>query len=393
MGLRFSLIVCVVLLFASANSMQAGQPMIELRVGKNIMQGKSVAHDASTCWLMDRTGQLSQVTLNDVDSYRALKQPYRAYSATELRTQLYREFGRDFEVKSTGHYLVVAASGNADRYAELFEDLYRSFHTYFSTRGFKVKKPEFPMVAIVFPDRASFYAYCRKDGFTASKTLMGYYQPNSNRVALFDQAGSVPAKRSNGSGSRNYRLETSTVKTETDLQTRLRNFDRGAIDADLEGTIIHEATHQVAFNTGLHARIGENPRWVVEGLAMAFESPGNRSNSSRGSAMSRANKERFVWFQNYLQKRRKSGYLKLFVSSDDVFGKNTLDAYSEAWALTFFLLETRSSQYAKYLKKISERPAMKPYLPEQRADDFIEAFSSDWKMLEADYLRFITRLK
>ena len=393
MGLRFSFAAFFAVLVATVNSIQAGQPMIELRIGKSIFQGKSAAHDSKTCWLMDQTGRLSQVNLNDVDSYRALKKSFRGYSATELRTHLYREFGRDYEVKSTGHYLVVAASGNTDRYAELFEDVYRSFHTYFSTRGFKVKKPEFPMVAIVFPDRQSFLAYCRKDGFTASKTLMGYYQPNSNRVALFDQSNSIPAKRSNGSATRNYRLETNPIKSESDLQTRLERFERGAIDANLEGTIIHEATHQAAFNTGLHTRIGENPRWVVEGLAMAFESPGNRSNSVRGSAMSRANKERYVWFQNYLQKRRKPGYLKTFVSSDDAFGRNTLDAYSEAWALTFFLLETRSSRYAKYLKKISERPALQPYLPEQRASDFNEVFGSDWKMLEADYLRFITRLK
>src|SRR5262245_20690259 len=37
-------------------------------------------------------------------------------------------------------------------------------------------------------------------------------------------------------------------------------------EAGLKDTMIHEATHQVAFNTGLHSRLGCNPKWVVEGL-------------------------------------------------------------------------------------------------------------------------------
>ena len=39
-------------------------------------------------------------------------------------------------------------------------------------------------------------------------------------------------------------------------------------------TIIHEATHQTAYNVGVHARFADQPRWLVEGLAMMFEAEG-----------------------------------------------------------------------------------------------------------------------
>src|SRR4029078_11637531 len=38
-------------------------------------------------------------------------------------------------------------------------------------------------------------------------------------------------------------------------------------------TIIHEATHQLAYNSGLEARFADNPFWVSEGIALYFETP------------------------------------------------------------------------------------------------------------------------
>jgi len=35
-------------------------------------------------------------------------------------------------------------------------------------------------------------------------------------------------------------------------------------------TIVHEATHQIAFNCGLHTRLSDCPVWFSEGIAMYF---------------------------------------------------------------------------------------------------------------------------
>ena len=47
--------------------------------------------------------------------------------------------------------------------------------------------------------------------------------------------------------------------------------------AGLVATVVHEATHQMAFNCGLHARLAPVPVWVSEGIATYFETPDLRS--------------------------------------------------------------------------------------------------------------------
>src|SRR4029079_18377404 len=48
----------------------------------------------------------------------------------------------------------------------------------------------------------------------------------------------------------------------------------------LVATIVHEATHQIAFNSGLQTRYADLPLWLLEGMAVYFEAPD--LDSSRG---------------------------------------------------------------------------------------------------------------
>ena len=168
-----------------------------------------------------------------------------------------------------------------------------------------------------------------------------------------------------------------------------------SIQAGLKATLIHEATHQVAFNFGLHHRIGDNPRWVVEGLATLFEAPGIRnSNGTKGkvSKRSRLNLERYLRFQNYAQSRRIRGSLRSFVESDRAFS-SVLDAYAEAWALTFFLAETRPRAYESFLKKIAARDPFEDYDKSDRINDFEDAFGDGMDVLETNFLRYIAKFQ
>lgn len=348
---------------------------LELSVKNERLRGKLVAMDDSKAWLMTREGRLHELEVKDIKGLQKISPRFQPMSSVEVRGGLRREFGKGFEVASSEHYLVCAPHEKAKEYAALFESIYRSFHGYFSVRGFRMAEPEFPLVAIVFPDQKSFDEYCQKDGFRAFPGLMGYYLRTSNRVALFDSGSAQTA-------SLHEDHPGSTV------------FVNATIEGSLADTIVHEATHQVAFNTGLHSRVGVNPKWVVEGLATVFESPGIReSSSSRGKAFDRINKERYLWFGNYAKTRRKPKSLGTFLSSDKPFETTPLDAYAEAWALSFFLIETRPSNYARYLKAIASRDPLKEYPEEERLDDFKKAFGKDLSLLEADFLRFISRLE
>lgn len=328
--------------------------MLELKIDDEAHVGRVLAKDQRNCWLMERDGRVQEIELDAVTDFRRVSPHFRRFGTTELRDELRREFGTDYEIAATTHYLCCAAPGKAKAYAELFEEVYRNFQRYFSTRGFRIPRPEFPLVAIVFPDRAAFVQYCRHDDVPPAPSLMGYYLRTSNRVALYELPGS---------------------------QDRVRD------------TIIHEATHQVAFNTGLHVRIGQNPKWIVEGLATVFEAPGVRNSSNHDPLHTRINRERYVWFGNFNESRRQQKSLADFVSDDSLFHSSVLDAYSQAWALSFFLVETRPGKYARYLKTVATRDPMEPYEPEQRLADFRKAFGDDLDWLETEFLRFVAKLE
>jgi hypothetical protein len=227
-------------------------------------------------------------------------------------------------------------------------------------------------VAIVFPDFKSFAEYSRKVGVRAFPGLKGYYLPTTNRVALYDD------------GSEDVAINFNLFP-----QHPLDWYAK--IQGNLKDTLIHEATHQVAFNVGMHSRIGESPVWVVEGLATIFESSGIRDRS-RGESKSKINPYRFISFKDYVKKRRKKKSLADFIKRDTLFERSILDGYAQAWALSFYLIETRPAKYMQFLKTIAKRDPLKPYTSQERLADFTNIFGDDLDMFETALLRYIDRL-
>ena len=111
-----------------------------------------------------------------------------------------------------------------------------------------------------------------------------------------------------------------------------------------------------------------------------------RDSSQGRDVKYRINRERIVWFQNYV-KRRPENSLGEFIENDDLFKKATLDAYSQAWALSFFLIETRPRKYATYLKRLAAGSG------DDRTKLFAEVFGANTRMLDAEMLRFFQRLR
>jgi len=368
-----SCVIAVVLVCGSTIDGFAVDPLLEIETADRQILGKNVAHTNESSWILERDGRLSEVAFEEVTGFKVRSTAYRPFSATEVRSQLRREFGNEFEIKGTSRYLVVAAEDAAAQYGEIFEQVYREIRHHFAVRGFELDTPDYPMVAIVFPDQDQFAEYAAQDGIRSVNGLLGYYERSTNRVALYDP-------------------ETSVAATNQDSSTLSSVIAKAGVSADLQETIVHEATHQVAFNVGLHSRIGETPKWVVEGLATVFEHPDMRGAARSGTARKRVNRERYVWFGNYSQNRRDKGSMKDFISSDLLFTTNVLDAYSESWALTFFLVETRGSQYAKYLQHVAQRDPTTSYTAAERVRDFERFFATSIEDLDVDFLRFFEGL-
>lgn len=397
MSFSRSLLLAALVVAPSAALNAAPPALIEVQLAKDSLQGKVVAYSDKQFWLIGQDGRLRSMPTERVQKYRQISPQFSSWSPTMLRDQLRREFGKPFDIVATRHYVVCAAGEQKARnYAETFEELFRTFQMYFSIRGFKINEPEFPLVAIVFTDFEAFSRYAKAENVTVSKELKGYYLSTSNRIALYEPPAGQTTQYTPDSPAGKppvvpFDADHEAVPFCPTLSADGRAW--GSIEGSLKDTMIHEATHQVAFNMGLHSRIGENPKWIVEGLATVFEAPGIRNTSTSLGAKMRINRERFVWFGSYVQSRRKPRSLENFLLNDDLFKTSALDAYSEAWAFSFFLFETRPRLYAEYLKTIAARDPLRGYSADERLADFKQTISKEIPLLEAEFLRFIAGIK
>lgn len=363
---RFSrqIVICgAVFCFGTLSSTEAAEHqgfMLQLELNGQEIEGTPLSWSKSQVYLLARDGRLWDFRPQEAKKFHRTNNTFESYSAAHIRSQLTRELGRGFEITGTGHYLVAHPRGQGKLWSQRFEDLYRSFVHFFGVRGFRLDQPEFPLVAIVWPTQSDFYRYARSEGSELPPNVLGYYSPISNRITLYDT----------GAGS--------------------SNPEAWKLNAE---TIIHEATHQTAFNTGIHRRFGNTPKWVVEGLGTLFEAPGVWNSSMYKKRTDRINNGRLVGFKNYVNTNRKVGSLAEFISSDRLFFTNVSAAYAEAWALTYYLIESRPRKFAEYLRLTTQREPFEDYTSQQRLSDFTAVFGTDLRLLEAQFVREIEGLR
>lgn len=310
--------------------------------------------------LLLRDGQMVEFSPNEVRDFKRESSSFRPFSAGELRAELLRAFSPQLEVTGTGHYLVAHPRGQGAKWAERFEELFRSMVTYFKVRRFKTREPDFPLAAIVWGQREDFLRYAAAEGVNLPPGVIGYYSAMTNRITLYDLAAG-----------------------NNDSESWQQNA----------ATVVHEATHQTAFNTGVHRRFATTPTWVVEGLGTLFESRGVWDSRKYPRFEDRINREQLVNFRAYLKAGRSSPGFMQIVADDRLFRTNPLAAYAEAWAFTFYLVEREPRKYGAYLAKTADLDAFGDYSSQQRLADFHSIFGTNPRMMEADYLRFMEGLK
>jgi hypothetical protein len=333
--------------------------MIELTLRKQRVEGVPLVWNRQAVCLLGRDGRLWQFAPAEVSDYRKTSIGFRTYPPSEFRSVLLRELGNGYEVSGTNHYLVAHPRDQRDKWASRFEDLYRWFAQYFAVRGFEPVRPPFPLVAVVCRDRAEFDRYATAHGDAAPNGVVGFYDPRSNRITLYDMGAKADST----------------------------NWQKNA------AVLIHEATHQMAFNTGVHSRYCPPPKWLAEGLATLFEAPGVHDPHTNTRPGDRVNRDRLRAFRQEVLPRHRPELLAAMVATDDLFAANPAAAYAEAWAFSFFLSETEPRKYAAYLKRTAGRPSFQKYTSAERTADFAAIFGSDWRMLEARFLRFIAGVK
>ena len=334
--------------------------------------------------LEGRDGRLWNVTPKQLQKREATEDPFQPLSAEQLGEQLAREvaeFGIKIptQVVVTKHFVICSTASRV--YAEwcgsLFERLHDAFQAYWKDAGLELREPEFPLPAIVLKDRTEFAEFATKHDRPDAAQAPGYFSEPTNRIILFDLAAgpnSTPAKTA---GDIRRKLEASPFNV---------------------ATMIHEATHQLAFNSGMHTRYADNPRWLTEGMAMFFEVPDLDSRSG-WKTIGRVNAPRLKDFRETLRTPREtlrtpreSLPLTELIRSDASFlnADQSRAAYAESWALTFFLLKTRRNDAVNYLKSIQRKPRLISDAPDDRLREFQSTFG-ELDTLERDWKKWMTR--
>ena len=305
--------------------------------------------------------------------------PFKPLSVEEIAQRLLQVLPQGFEVHRTSHYLILHNTSReyASWCGSLFERLYLAFTNFWTRRGFDLHEPEIPLTGILWSDQRSYEQFAREELGEAASTIIGYYSLRTNRMNLFDLTGMAGQGRASR-GSTSAQINRVLAQPEAERMV---------------ATIIHEATHQIAFNCGLHTRYSDCPLWVSEGIAVYFETP-DLTSVKGWSTIGAVNRPRLARFQQYLPKRPPDSLMTL-IRDDKRFRDTSLaeDAYAEAWALTYYLLRQRPKQYLTYLKVLSAKQPARSDPPEVRLRQFQEAFGDDLDKLDAELKRHMLRVR
>lgn len=210
-----------------------------------------------------------------------------------------------------------------------------------SVRGVKVRSGRFPMVAVVMPDESAMYREFKKLDIDMSR-VAGVYSGMSNRVVTHD-------------GGR-WEFIAETVR--------------------------HEAAHQSAYNSGVHSRLTETPRWISEGIGQMFEPAGMTDKRRSSQLEDRINQESRQYIDRSFNGRsdvRMAEVVMDLVSGDSMFHRQDKvnEAYAVAWAMMFYLAEREPTRFAELLNHTARRPPFRKYPRSERLKDFERIVNCD----------------
>jgi hypothetical protein len=154
-------------------------------------------------------------------------------------------------------------------------------------------------------------------------------------------------------------------------------------------TIIHEATHQLAYNCGFHERLADIPLWVSEGLAVYFETPDLES--TRGwRNIGGIHPTRLERFRQYVARRQPDSLITLITDDDRFRHPQTADdAYAEAWALTYFMIRRYANEYHEYLGLMARKAPLVEFTADERLAIFKSVFGQDLQALDAEFVDYM----
>ena len=318
-----------------------------------------VAEGKGAALLERRDGRWEAVPAERVVQ-RVPKEMPPAYTPEELEQRLRQEFDEARLVTKVDPPFVLAliAAKPVDKRAarrwdqqlkramRFLQGMQKGFLDFAKDADIELVEPKFPLVVLIFEDDREFNRYVEAQtegqGLSAEK-IASFYDLLTNRLAL--------------------------------RVRECRTFT----------TPLHEAIHQQAHNRGVLARLAPVPAWFNEGLATGFEGDGERLKSgpkslNRRYAAIALNAKATSWTD--------------IVREDKAFQGDILagEAYSQAWALHWWLYTRYRDAYRKLLRHYSQLTPLTEVSPDGRLKTFEEIVGKSPEELHKDFERDIGKL-
>jgi hypothetical protein len=323
--------------------------------------------------LEERNGRIRQLTPVMIESKTTSETPFSLMTDDELGNDLLLQVPNGFEIHQTEHYVI--CSNSSEEYSEfvgkLLEKVLDQYFKFMSEQEINIRQPAAKLPVIILQSEAEFKEFAASQHpETSFEDTPGYYSLRENQVLL-----------QNLTRDRSLRSSTAIRKRLADQPLQV-------------ATMVHEAIHQLAFNTGLQIRMADNPVWLSEGLALYFEPIAARSSNlwTRPGLVSDRHHPVFVTNSENGTARIPFRDLlstdKAFLSADTV-----AMAYAESWGLTSYLFRQQKEGMKKYLTKISQRKPLQRVSPEERVAEFEDSFGKSSDEIERETVSFVRRLR
>ena len=315
----------------------------------------------------------------------------------ELRTELdaFLEkagFSSKTRVKRSERFLFVydVSDGYVEWISALLNEVAKAFDKFVEKIGLEVDELSEPMVVVIFATREEFDAYAvelRGPAYLAQENKpTGFYTQRLNRSIIYDRTG-VESTRSDLDALPDENRQYSRKRINEEAHAiKQRDF----ADANTS-TIVHEATHQIAFNRGVFLRTGPVALWTAEGLSLVFETPnGHATQGGWGFRGSFPKNTRMI---NLFREKIDSmeDPFRTIVAQEK-FYQNLEGSYAASWALFYYLYKKNPAALSKYMRHIAEKSPCTVYPAQERLKDFEEFFGDDWEKLDSAVKRYVKRL-
>lgn len=324
--------------------------------------------------LEERSGRILQLTPDLLLSREQLPEPFTHLPADAQAEYLQQLLGGDCHVHIAEHYLICSAAAPAysEFCAALLEQVYREYFEFFSDfPELQLTPPDAPLPVIIFRTAAEFQEFAQQQHpETSFDETPGFYSVRDNLVLLLDLTADPG------------------IATPAAVRRRLVSLPRQA------ATIVHEAVHQLAFNSGLQIRMADNPLWLSEGLAAWFEPVSVRSPLlwSRPGLVNPV-------YQPALARLPAGAELPVPLSellrSDQPFleADRVAQAYAVSWGLMAYLARQERAGLDRLLKSVSQRKPLRPLTADERLQEFEVAIGKSADEIQRAMIPYVSRLR